>query len=232
MGEDALSVFQRLLAAFASDKPSAMLVTKTVVFALRRELNAVISQIGGFRILFDEVFASDPTAGPNPLFDKLRPWLTDRHALFYSKDGNVSSIHRYALLPTVAQDVNELLVDWVTKRSFDLSDTSGLSSTSIISERMRVFASIGFRRAHTGRRLIALFDVRFVAPVTSEAAQDDVDRAILGNLAWGYSLNEIGGIVRLSGRTVEHRLERMKARVGCQTTAELLSGFIVSQVSD
>ncbi|WP_165448026.1 LuxR C-terminal-related transcriptional regulator [Rhizobium leguminosarum] len=51
---------------------------------------------------------------------------------------------------------------------------------------------------------------------------DDVDVAILQLLREGFQLREIGEKIDRSPRTVEHRVERLKALMGARTIHDLV----------
>lgn len=51
---------------------------------------------------------------------------------------------------------------------------------------------------------------------------DDIDLSIVQLLREGLSAREIGHMIELSPRTVEHRIEKMKARAGTKSIVPLL----------
>ncbi|QCL72246.1 MULTISPECIES: LuxR C-terminal-related transcriptional regulator [Agrobacterium] len=70
---------------------------------------------------------------------------------------------------------------------------------------------------------VILGEVHSLSVVGRDTRFDDVDLSILQLLREGMSAREIGRVIELSPRTVEHRVERMKARVGVRAIAPLLA---------
>ncbi|WP_245512320.1 helix-turn-helix domain-containing protein [Rhizobium leguminosarum] len=52
---------------------------------------------------------------------------------------------------------------------------------------------------------------------------DEFDHSVLQLLYEGLSAKEIAQQVEISHRTVEHRIERMKARIGARTISQLVA---------
>ncbi|CAN7573154.1 AsnC family protein [Agrobacterium tumefaciens] len=69
---------------------------------------------------------------------------------------------------------------------------------------------------------IILSEVHSISAVVRDARFDDIDLSIVQLLREGLSAREIGHVIELSPRTVEHRIERMKARAGVKSIVPLL----------
>lgn len=70
---------------------------------------------------------------------------------------------------------------------------------------------------------VILGEAHSLSAVGRDTRFDDVDLSILQLLREGLSAREIGGAMGLSPRTVEHRVERMKARAGVRAVVPLLA---------
>nr|WP_245472673.1 helix-turn-helix transcriptional regulator [Rhizobium leguminosarum] len=69
---------------------------------------------------------------------------------------------------------------------------------------------------------------RLVAYPFADTHVDEIDHAVLQLLYQGFSAKEIAQQVEISHRTVEHRIERMKARIGARTISQLVALSIAS----
>lgn len=70
---------------------------------------------------------------------------------------------------------------------------------------------------------VILGEVHSLSAVGQDIRFDDVDLSIIQLLREGMSAREIGRAMGLSPRTVEHRVERMKARAGVRAIIPLLA---------
>jgi hypothetical protein len=69
---------------------------------------------------------------------------------------------------------------------------------------------------------VILGEVHSISAVVQDVRFDDIDLSIVQLLREGLSAREVGHIIELSPRTVEHRIERMKARAGVKSIVPLL----------
>lgn len=69
-------------------------------------------------------------------------------------------------------------------------------------------------------------------PATRRLKYDDIDLGILQLLRDGLSTKEIGLKILLSHRTVEHRLERLKAQIGARSLAHLVALSVMAEIGD
>ena len=70
---------------------------------------------------------------------------------------------------------------------------------------------------------VNLGEVHSLSAVGRDTRFDDVDLSILQLLREGLSAREIGNVLKLSPRTVEHRVERMKSRASVRAIIPLLA---------
>ncbi|WP_132565347.1 helix-turn-helix domain-containing protein [Rhizobium sullae] len=75
----------------------------------------------------------------------------------------------------------------------------------------------------SGRWCIVLAQVHAISHIGRPARFDDTDLSILQLLREGLSAREIGAALKLSPRTIEHRIERMKIRTGIGAIVQLLA---------
>lgn len=69
---------------------------------------------------------------------------------------------------------------------------------------------------------VILGEVHSISAVIRDVRVDDIDLSIVQLLREGLSAREIGDVIELSPRTVEHRIEKMKARAGVKSIVPLL----------
>jgi len=67
-----------------------------------------------------------------------------------------------------------------------------------------------------------LGEVHSISAVVRDVRFDDIDLSIVQLLREGLFAREIGHVIELSPRTVEHRIEKMKARAGVKSIVPLL----------
>jgi DNA-binding CsgD family transcriptional regulator len=74
------------------------------------------------------------------------------------------------------------------------------------------------------RWCVALTQVRYLLPIApNPPVLDNVALAILQLIREGYTAKEIGLRIGLSSRTIEHKLERLKADFGARSLAHLIT---------
>ncbi|WP_052183097.1 AsnC family protein [Rhizobium sp. YS-1r] len=73
-----------------------------------------------------------------------------------------------------------------------------------------------------GSWCVVLVEVHSLSAVGHDARHDDIDLAIIQLSREGLSAREIGKLIELSPRTIEHRIEKMKARAGVKGIVPLL----------
>ncbi|MNV92082.1 Bacterial regulatory protein, luxR family [compost metagenome] len=87
---------------------------------------------------------------------------------------------------------------------------------------------------NTGRHgswCVSLVRIRCLLPTTKPAPEPDIaELAILQLLREGYTARDIGVRIGLSPRTVEHKLEKLKAAFGARSVAHLATLSIVSAI--
>ncbi|OAI84222.1 hypothetical protein AYO27_13320 [Rhizobium sp. GHKF11] len=70
---------------------------------------------------------------------------------------------------------------------------------------------------------VILCEVHSISAVVQDVRFDDIDLSIIQLLREGLSARKVGNLLELSPRTVEHRIERMKARAGMKSIVPLLT---------
>lgn len=74
-----------------------------------------------------------------------------------------------------------------------------------------------------GRWCVVLSEIHSISKAGQPTRFDDIDLSVLQLLREGLSAREIGAAIELSPRTVEHRIEKMKARTGVNAIIRLLT---------
>lgn len=69
---------------------------------------------------------------------------------------------------------------------------------------------------------VILGEVHSISAVAHDVRMDDIDLSIVQLLREGLSARRIGELLELSPRTIEHRIEKMKARAAVETLFPLL----------
>ncbi|MGI0523997.1 response regulator transcription factor [Rhizobium giardinii] len=78
---------------------------------------------------------------------------------------------------------------------------------------------------------ISFADVKFLLPPCPKRPNfDDADLSILQLLREGFSVKEIGIRIELSHRTVEHRIERLKSKMGARSLPHLVALSIAAEL--
>lgn len=78
---------------------------------------------------------------------------------------------------------------------------------------------------------ISMAEGRFMLPRPREEKMDLVDEGIVQLLIEGHTAKEIADLLALSPRTVEHRIEKMKDRLGARNLVHLVAKLVGQQVS-
>ncbi len=82
-----------------------------------------------------------------------------------------------------------------------------------------------------GSWCVSLIRIRCLLPTTKPAPEPDAtELAILQLLREGYTARDIGGRIGLSPRTVEHKLDKLKAAFGARSVAHLATLSIASAI--
>lgn len=79
---------------------------------------------------------------------------------------------------------------------------------------------------------LVLIDVKFLLPAASKTAVSDIDLGILQLLAEGATMKEIAEASHRSDRTIHHRVERLKTRLGARNLVHLAALSISAGIND
>ncbi|CVI64239.1 MULTISPECIES: response regulator transcription factor [Agrobacterium] len=90
------------------------------------------------------------------------------------------------------------------------------------------------QKSETGRSewCIVLSRIDLLLPEVSGFESDGIDLSILQLLTEGATQKEIGLRLGLSPRTIEHRIDRLKGRVGARNLQHLVTLWIASRLED
>jgi DNA-binding CsgD family transcriptional regulator len=97
----------------------------------------------------------------------------------------------------------------------------------IVYERLLVPQKSGARRSEW---CITFSRIDLLLPEVSGFKTDGIDLSILQLLTEGAAQKEIGLRLELSPRTIEHRIERLKARIGAKNLQHLVALWIASRL--
>ncbi|CAK7256989.1 MULTISPECIES: helix-turn-helix transcriptional regulator [unclassified Shinella] len=121
-----------------------------------------------------------------------------------------------------------VLTEVLTQKRPSLSKGSTvLGSCKIFYERLLVP-----QKSETGRSewCIVFSRIDLLLPEVSGFKTDGIDLSILQLLTEGAAQKEIGLRLELSPRTIEHRIERLKARIGAKNLQHLVALWIASRL--
>jgi len=99
----------------------------------------------------------------------------------------------------------------------------------IVYERLLVPKKSGIRRSEW---CIVFSRIDLLLPEVSGFKTDGIDLSILQLLTEGAAQKEIGLMLNLSPRTIEHRIERLKARMGAKNLQHMVALWIASKMQD
>lgn len=193
----------------------------------------------------------DPTDICNSVTEMLRPdmvmTITDTSAAD-PLDWTIRFIHRYAI-PSGFTDLLAIQQDQALRslpdRHFALNTLVSGRQRAIGRKRPEIDfvdkAFLGVRiegeriilpqrnAASSAGWCVVLFRVHHMLPLQSNAPDlDDLSLGILQLLREGFTAKEIGLRMRLSSRTIEHRLARLKSEFGARSIAHLVTLSIVT----
>jgi DNA-binding CsgD family transcriptional regulator len=77
---------------------------------------------------------------------------------------------------------------------------------------------------------VSLAEGRFFLPPLQELKSDLVDESIIQLLIEGQTAKEIAGLLDLSPRTIEHRIDRLKSRLEARNLVHLVAKLVATQV--
>ena len=86
------------------------------------------------------------------------------------------------------------------------------------------------KTAGTPQWCVSLAEGRFAIPFHQEAKTDLTDDGIVQLLIEGHTAREIADMLHLSPRTIEHRIDRMKARHEAKNLVHLVAKLVGAQL--
>lgn len=123
-----------------------------------------------------------------------------------------------------------VLVEVLTQKRPSLSKGStNFGGCKIVYERLLVPQKSGSSRSEW---CIVFSRIDLLLPEVSGFKTDGIDLSILQLLTEGAAQKEIGLRLELSPRTIEHRIERLKAMVGARNLQHLVALWISNRLQD
>lgn len=213
-------------------------MTKTVVFALSRAEWGTPFSPGAFpmrskkgfvhasRELLDGWISSTDETSPEQLYEPALPLLTANMVLCIHRNASPLIVRGYSV--QVGQDVtvDEIACRWLASRHHEgQAHARPISARELIeAEGNHVALDALLLPQRGGGWSLAAIDIQVVLPISNLSSDlNAVDHAILQLLYQGFSAKEIAQQIGLSHRTVEHRVERLKANFGARTIAQLVA---------
>ena len=80
------------------------------------------------------------------------------------------------------------------------------------------------------RWCLSLKEGRFAIPLHQELKSDMTDEGIIQLLIEGHTAREIAEMLNLSPRTIEHRIDKMKSRLGAKNLVHLVAKLVATQI--
>lgn len=117
------------------------------------------------------------------------------------------------------------IADTVTK-ACETAVSDGRPSIGKIDHRMwnvRIIGDYMILPDPAGSWCVVLGEIHSLSAISHDIRYDDIDLSIIQLSREGLSSREIGKLIELSPRTIEHRIEKMKARAGVKGMLPLLS---------
>ncbi|MGO7658902.1 response regulator transcription factor [Rhizobium ruizarguesonis] len=233
---------------YASNKTSALLVTKTVVSApgtsgrgcvramclVAFRMRSKKGFVHASRELLDRWISGGGAKLPEELYQPALHLFTASMVLCLQRDGRSLIVHGYSAQAEQSTTVDEFACGWLASRHHEIQKQARPVSTGELIETKGnhvAFDTLLLPQKGGGWSLAA-FDIQLMLPVPRINLQmDGVDHSILQLLYRGLSVKEIAQQVELSHRTIEHRTERLKARLGARTLPQLVALSIANGLS-
>jgi len=227
---------------FASDKGDALGMTKTVVFAAHRREPPVgrpdfppMKPKKGFthasREMWDAWISSDANTCPEQVYRSARSLFTSSMVLAVHEGGKCLIQRGYEVLAEHAPIANDIARERLVIQHREAQKQQRPVPTKEMIEKGGKFAALEslMLPQKGGGWCIAVIDIQLLLPIpVADTHVDEIDHSVLQLLYQGFSAKEIGQQVEISHRTVEHRIERMKARIGARTISQLVALSIAS----
>ena len=205
--------------------------------------------------LIDTWLQSDTTDGPESLYAGILDRLTMKMALsvvrttgsdpydwqfqrirdFGFKSPLLKQI-RAALPDAPLRNLDRRFIDEAILPAYGQVMASGRPSIDRVKTRL-LGVRIGYERLILPQKAegkpawcVSLAEGRFFLPPLQELKSDLVDDSIIQLLIEGQTAKEIAGLLDLSPRTIEHRIDRLKTRLEARNLVHLVAKLVATQV--
>ncbi|PDT30781.1 hypothetical protein CO660_05415 [Rhizobium sp. L9] len=219
-------------------------MTKTVVFAgfqqgpeNRRPDFSPMKPRKGFtyasREIWDAWIHSEADSSPELVYRPGLSLFTSSMVLAVLVDGKCVVPRGYEAVDGDAPIANEIARERLALRHHETQTHKRPVANKEMIEKAGRFAALDslLLPQKGGGWCIAVIDIRLLLPIpVGDMHADETDHGILQALYRGLSAKEIAQQVELSHRTIEHRIERMKAKTGARTIPQLVALTIASQL--
>ncbi|TBG58385.1 LuxR family transcriptional regulator [Rhizobium leguminosarum] len=186
------------------------------------------------RVLLDGWISSSKETSPEQLYGPASEHFPASMVLCLQGSERSTIVRGYSVQVGQNTTVDEIACRWLASRHDEVQKRARpISARELVEADGNHFAFNALLLPQKGGGWsLAAVDIRFVLPSSNLAADlNRVDHAIFQLLYQGFSIKEIAQEVELSYRTIEHRVERLKARLGARTLPQLVALSIADGLS-
>ncbi|MDE8763654.1 MULTISPECIES: helix-turn-helix transcriptional regulator [Rhizobium] len=220
---------------FASNKGDALGMTKTVVFA--EEVFLVMrGKSSGFRELLDAWITHGVGAAEGIYGSIIQHRPANSVIGILQRDCDMEIVGPYHIQTDIEFPGKEFVQRELIPacRSAQLQQRPISTRRSLAADGLQILSEwlvLPHKAQKTSAWCIAYVEIGFLLPVTQAYPSfDAADRGLLQMLAEGYQTKEIALRVGLSHRTVEHRFEKLKSRMGARSLPHLVALSIAKEL--
>ncbi|WP_210199551.1 LuxR C-terminal-related transcriptional regulator [Rhizobium sp. N122] len=185
------------------------------------------------RELLDAWISSDEDTSPDQIYSPALKLFTASMVLLVQGHETVRIVRGYEVQAGRNAIADEVASKWVAFRYHEAQrQARPISARELIkSVDVQVAFEALLLPQKSGRWVMAAIDIQLLLSTPESSVNtDDIDQAILHQLYQGFSAKEIGQQLRLSHRTVEHRVERLKQGFGARTMSQLVALSIAARI--
>ncbi|MGR9457087.1 response regulator transcription factor [Rhizobium leguminosarum] len=178
------------------------------------------------RELLDGWISSSEKTLPEQLYGPALQHFTANMVLCLQGNDGPIIVRGYSVRTWQSGVVDELACRWLASRHHEAQKLARpISATELVETERKHVAFDGLILPQKGGGWsLAAVDIQLALPSSNLiSGLDSIDHAIFQLLYHGLSVKEIAQQVELSHRTVEHRIERLKRRLGARTIPQLVA---------
>lgn len=153
----------------------------------------------------------------------------------FGYESNLLKLMLAALPDSALRDLDRVFIDQSVIPAFQRAVESKSPSFDLVKTQM-LGVRVGYERLIVPQKTdgvprwcVSLKEGRFAIPSHQDMKTDLVDDGIIQLLIEGQTAKEIAQMLDLSPRTIEHRIEKMKARFGARNLVHLVAKLVATQ---